>query len=98
MSPPFALHVRTEWPAAIRPLDPPNSQPAQILDHRFRKLVTAPLWIQIFIPQDQLSVMFNRALRRDPERARVSEMQQPGRRRREPPAINGIGVTGHECD
>ncbi len=84
---PFALRVRPNGSPAIRPLGPRNSQPAQVLDHRFHKLGTAPLRIQVFIPKNQLPAAFRGSLRRNPKRPRMAEVQQTCGRRRQPPAI-----------
>jgi hypothetical protein len=77
--PPLALRVGRKRPAAIRPLGPLNSQPAQIFNHRLNEFSATPLWIQIFISENQLSAMLDSTLRRNPERARVPKVQQPGR-------------------
>ena len=87
MLPPLALRIRAKRPSAIRPLAPLNPQPAQIFDHRGSEFRPAPLRIQILIAQNQLPALFRRPLRRNPKRPRMPQMQQPGRRRRQPPAI-----------
>jgi hypothetical protein len=41
-----------------------------------------------------LPMPFGSAPRRNPKRPRMSQMQQPGRRRRQPPAIRLRGASG----
>src|SRR5215470_6739150 len=93
MSAPLALQVRTECPAAVRPLAPPDPQPLQILDHRPRKFLTRALRIKVLIAQNECAVPLDGSLRRDPERARMADMQQPRGRRRQPPAITVLQKT-----
>ncbi len=90
--PTLTLRIRPKRPATIRPLVPLNSQPAQIFHHRARKLRTRTLRVQILIPQHQNSLISARPLRRDPKRPRMTHMQQPRRRRRQPPAITGLRI------
>ena len=87
MPSPLALRIRTNRPAAVRPLNPRNPQPPKIVDHRVHELIPAALRIQIFIAQDQLPAVLGGTPRRNPKSPRVPHMQQPGGRRREPPAI-----------
>src|SRR5215469_6233484 len=87
MLPPAALRVRTVRTATVRPLAPGNPQPLEVFDHRLDKLRAAPLRIQIFVTQDQIPVALGGSRGSNPERARVSKMQQPGRRGRQPPTI-----------
>ncbi len=94
-SAPVALRIRTDRPATIGPLAPLDSQPPQVFEHRPDKLIPAALEIQIFATQDQGAAGNRRALRRDPESARVSEMEQSGRRGSKPPAV-GMGRIGQE--
>jgi hypothetical protein len=84
---PLALRVGSARPSAIRPFLPGNSQPAQILDHRIDEFGTAALRIQILISQSQRSVPLGGSLRGNPERPRVSDMEQASGRRRQAPAI-----------
>jgi len=99
MSSPLALRIRADRPTAVRPLDPLNPKPAQILQHRLDKLRPAALRIQIFVAKDQLPAMFRRPPGRNPEGARMPEVQQPGRRRRKPPAVEfEMGITRHDRD
>ena len=92
--PPLALGIRTNGPAAVRSLHPRNAQPAQILEYRLHELRTTPLRIQILIAKNQLPMPFGSAPRRNPKRPRMSQMQQPSRRRRQPPAIRLRGASG----
>src|ERR1700691_3050239 len=75
--PALALGVRGIGSAAIRPLAPTNSQPAQIFHHGASTLRSRALWIQILIPQNQSSVILDRPLRCDPESSRMTKVQQP---------------------
>ncbi len=85
--PPLALRIRAERSAAVCPLCPFNPQPVKIVIHRLHKFRTATLRIQIFIAKDQLAVAFAGALRRDPKRARMPQVQKPGWRGRYSPAV-----------
>ena len=64
-----------------------NPQPAQIFNHGASKFWTRALRIQVLISQDQNPLIFDCPLRRDPEGSRMTNMQQPRRRRRQAPAI-----------
>jgi hypothetical protein len=56
----------------------------------------APLRIEVLIAKDQLSATLRSPLRGNPKRPRMPEVQQPGRRRREPPTIRiDFGFSGH---
>ena len=92
---PLALRIRAVRPSAVGTLNPADPQPAQILDHGLDKLRTASLRIQILIAQNQSPSARGRPLRRNPERARMAEMQQSSRRRCQPPAITS-GTIGWE--
>jgi hypothetical protein len=72
-SAPFALCVRSEWPAKVGSLLPREAEPAQILDHGRDKCRPAARRIEIFISQHQHPAM--RPLLRDPERPCVAQMQ-----------------------
>jgi hypothetical protein len=88
---PLALRVGSARPSAIRTFLPGNSQPVQVFDHRIDELATTALWIQIFISQNQGPAPLSRTPRRNPERPRVSDMEQAsGRRRQAPPIASRI--------
>ena len=86
-SPARALHIRSKRASAVEPFIPLDPEPAQIVDHGLHELGPATLRIQIFISQNELSATLFCPLRRDPERARVTDMQQAGGRRRKPSTI-----------
>ncbi len=86
--PPFALCVRTCRPSAIRPFDPVDPKPAQVFEHGLHELRSTALRIQVLVAENQLSVMLGSTQRRRPEGARMAEVQQAGRGRREASAIS----------
>ena len=90
---PLALRVRAKRPSAVWPLGPRNPKPAQVLDHRFHKFRSAPLRIEVLIAEDQLSAAFLGPLCGNPKCPRMSQVQKPSRRRREPPAIGMQGIS-----
>src|ERR1035437_1162266 len=90
--PALTLRVRGTRAATFRPLTPANSQPAQVFGHGADNLRPRALRIQILIPQNQGSLILDRPLRRDPERPRMTNVQQPRRRRRQASAITRRGL------
>jgi hypothetical protein len=94
MPTPLTLRIRTTSPAAVRPLAPLNSQPAQIFIHCRHKLRPTALRIQILIAEDQLAMMLSRPSSRNPECPRMPQMQQPSRRRRKPTAVASGRIGG----
>ena len=67
------------WPAgaaAVWPFGPVNAKPVQVLDHGFCKFGPRSLRIKVFVAKDQCAFMLKRALRGDPERSRVADVQQ----------------------
>ena len=97
--PTLTLRVGPVSAPAIRTFAPLNSKPPQIFEHVMDEFRTTALEIQIFIAQDQLPAVLSSALSRNPEGASVTEMQQSGRRRRQPPAV-GLGdrINGHKIN
>lgn len=91
----FALIVRTERTADIRTFLPLKSEPAQVLEHRCDVFRFAARAIQIVVAQDEHSAIFNHALLSDPERSRVTQVQQPGRGGRDASAIQRLMLLGH---
>jgi hypothetical protein len=47
----------------------------QILDHDASKFCPRPLWIEVFIAQNQSTLLIERPLRSDPESSRVPDVQ-----------------------
>src|SRR3981189_2010731 len=84
--------------AAVRPFTPSDSEPSQIVDHGAAKFWPRALRIEVFIPKYQRAPIFDRALRSDPERARMADMQQATRRWRKAPAIRVLGILCHELN
>jgi len=82
-----ALRVRRERAAHIRPLLPLYAEPAQVFEHRFRELRARARRVQIFDAHDERASRRARPLVRGPERARVAEVHEARRRRREPAAV-----------
>ena len=83
----FALRVGTKGTTAVWAFRPGDSQPAQVFDHRSHKLGPAALRIQVFVAKNQRSAALSAALSRNPEGARVSEVQKARGRWREASAI-----------
>jgi hypothetical protein len=63
----------------------------KIFDHRGDKFWTATRGIKIVVAQQQRSACSLRALAGCPKGLGVSEMEQPGGRRREPTAVSCMG-------
>jgi hypothetical protein len=72
---PLALDVGRKRSAQIRPFVPTQSEPTQIFDDRVSKFCRAPIAIEIFDPEDQLSVALFSAFLRAPESTGVTEMK-----------------------
>ena len=84
---PFALGVRTKGSAAIGALGPRDPKPAQVIDHGLHKVRAATLRVQIFVPENQYSVMLNGTLGGNPEGARMANVQKTRGRGREATTI-----------
>ena len=86
---PLALVVWPERPATIRPFLPFKAEPFQVFEHGADKLQLEARGIQVLIAQHEHAAAGLGALLRNPERARVAEVQVTCRRRREAAAIGG---------
>ncbi len=88
----FTLVVGCEGAAAIGTFLPLEAEPAQVLEHGGDELRLASREVQVFVAQDQAASSGLCALLRDPECARVAEVQVAGRGRREAAAVaRGMG-------
>jgi hypothetical protein len=76
MRAPQALNVGTERAAAVGTFGPFDAEPVQIFDHALHELRAAALRIQVFVAENQLTMMLAGALRGGPERERVTEVEQ----------------------
>ena len=85
---PLALIIRRVRATNIRPFIPIATEPFQIFNKRGHKFRPRAGTIQILVAQNQRPARRTGALPRDPERARMAEMQKPRRRRRKPSAIS----------
>ena len=84
---PFTLRVRPERPTAIRPLLPAQAEPAQVLHHGRDELLAGPLWIEVFIAQDQSPSSGQRPFLRRPKSAGMAQMKKARWRRRQSASI-----------
>jgi hypothetical protein len=87
---PLALDVRRKRSAQIRPFIPTQSEPAQIFDDGVSKFFRAPIAIEIFDAEDQLSVALFSAFLRAPESAGVTEMKISRRGRCDAAAVGNF--------
>src|SRR3954447_3403193 len=85
--PSFTLSIRLKCSAEIRSFVPRQTEPSQILDNRFAKFRTAPRRIEIFNPQDHFAASMACPFLGAKKRRGMSEVQIPGRRRRDSAAI-----------
>jgi hypothetical protein len=85
----LALRIRAECPTNIRPFVPTDAEPVEVIEHRIGEIRFGALRIQILIAQNQGSGGIARSDVRDPEGARVAEVQQAGWRGRDASAIPG---------
>jgi hypothetical protein len=69
------LDVRRKRSTQIRSFIPTQSEPAQIFDNGVSKFRRAPIAIEIFDAEDQLSVVLLGAFLRPPESDGVAEMK-----------------------
>src|SRR5579863_203866 len=97
MPAPFALRIWSKRPAAIRSFGPLNSEPPQVLEHRFDEFEAATLRVQIFVAEDELAAALSSTLRRYPKSARMAKMKKPSRRRGESPAIRQHSICVWGC-
>ena len=79
ITPTLALGIRPERPAAIVPFLPLQPKPAEVFDHSGDELGFAAGRIEIFIAQNECAGFRASAILRDPERARVTQVQVAGR-------------------
>ncbi len=91
---PFALAVRRKRSANIGAFLPGEPKPMQILDHRLGKIQPITRGIKIVAAQHERAPGVPGALRRDPKRSSVSEVQMSRRRGRESAAIAFSGHFG----
>src|ERR1700757_2621067 len=84
---PLTLRIRAKSATAIGALAPADSKPLQLLDHCANELRARALGIEVLIAEYQGSAMLRCTLSRDPEGASMSDVQEPGGRRRQPAAI-----------
>jgi hypothetical protein len=66
---------------------PKDSQPAEVVAHRQRKILTGTLRIKIFISKPERAIRCARALCGDPEGTGVAKVQQASGRRGQSPHI-----------
>jgi hypothetical protein len=77
---PFALEVRPQRSARVRPLVPAQSEPAKVFNDRAAKFWPASVAVQIFNSKNKLSATRLSAFLRAPERQRMADMKVTGRR------------------
>ena len=84
---PFTLRIGRVSSANIGTLLPADSEPVKVFDGRVQKLAARPRRIKVFIAQYEGAAMVYASVVCGPERARVSNMQETGRRGRQAAAI-----------
>ena len=84
---PLGLVIRAIRAADIGPLVPIDPQPVQVFIPRRNQFGAAALRVEIFIPEDQFSLVLARTFKGRPESACVAEMKQAGGRWRDAASI-----------
>jgi hypothetical protein len=77
---PFALGVRRERSAHVGPFIPLQAKPVKIFDDGIAKLCPTPIIIQIFDPENELSIALAGPFLGAPERHRVADVNVTRRR------------------
>src|SRR5204863_3963851 len=72
---PFALDVRSECSAHIRPFIPAQSKPAQVFPDRAAKFGPAPIPVEVFNSKNTLPASLTGAFLRAPGRHRMAEVK-----------------------
>ena len=62
-------------PLAVRSLLPVDSQPLQVFDHGLGKLTATPMRIEVFVTENENSIVFASPPRSNEKRSCVTEMQ-----------------------
>ncbi|SRR6266404_3542112 len=86
---PLALRVRRIRPTAVWPLIPLHPKSFQIFEHRRNVLRPAPLRIEVLISKNQDTAHLPRPFGSNQKSARMAEVEQTRRRRRNPASIFG---------
>ena len=76
----LTLRIWCEEPTDIRAFVPIETQPVQVFIHGVYKVRLAALEVEVFVAKDETAVGGSGTLVRDPECARVSQMEVAGRR------------------